>query len=220
MQIANVQAVIFDMDGLMIDTESVAFVAWQHVGETIGIEVPHSVQESMVGLTMVDSRNVLIQHFGDEALTDRVMATADEKYQAMLSAGEFAIKPGLYELLDTIENMGLPLAVATSSRRKNADKKLKVSGLEGRFVTVVTSDDVERGKPSPDLYTEATRRLGLAPAHCLALEDSAPGIRAAASAGCPVIMVPDYKPADEEDHKIATGVVASLLHVIPLLEKA
>ena len=218
MQIANVQAVIFDMDGLMIDTESVAFTAWKHVGETIGIEVPFEVQESMVGLTMVDSSNLLVQHFGDEALVDRVMATADEKYQAMLSAGEFAVKPGLFELLEKIKEMGLPVAVATSSRRKNADKKLKVIGLEDRFVTVVTSDDVERGKPSPDLYQEATKRLDLDPANCLALEDSAPGIRSAAAAGCPVIMVPDYKAADDEDREIASAVVDSLLDVIPMLD--
>ena len=216
MEIANVQAVIFDMDGLMIDTEAVAFESWGHVLKTIGIEVPLAVQESMVGLTMVDSRQILIQHFGDEKQVDRVMATADEHYQATLDAGDFEVKPGLFELLDHIERLGLPKAVATSSRRKNADKKLLATGLTERFITVVTSDDVARGKPFPDLYIEAVKRLELDPAACLALEDSAPGIRSAAGAGCPVIMVPDYKLADDEDRQVASAVMGSLMDVVAL----
>src|SRR5207302_1685493 len=113
-------------------------------------------------------------------------------------AGELRVKPGAVELLDAAESARLPRAVATSSSRAKAMHHLRAAGIVDRFDAVVTRDDVVRGKPHPDLFLRAASALAIAPARCLALEDSYNGVRAAHAAGMPVIMVPDLLPATEE----------------------
>ena len=133
-------------------------------------------------------------------------------------AGGIALKPGLVELLEYLALHEIPAAVATSSDREYAGFSLKAAGLdERRFALVVTGDEVENGKPAPDIYLEALRRLGVKPARSLALEDSDAGILAAARAGMISVLVPDLKPPSPAAREAAFRVLTSLHEVVPLL---
>jgi hypothetical protein len=118
------------------------------------------------------------------------------------------------EVLDYLDRENLPRALATSSSRDKALHHLDAAGIAERFDTIVTRDDVARGKPFPDLYEQAARRLRLPPRHCLALEDSYNGVRAAASAGVPVIMVPDLLPPTAEMQQLCVAVLHDLHAVL------
>ena len=126
-------------------------------------------------------------------------------------------KPGLLSLLDQLEAAAVPRAVATSSSAKQAAETLEASGLADRFAHIVTSDQVACGKPAPDLYLEAARRLGLSPTACIALEDSEAGVQSASTAGMTVVMVPDLKKPSLQAESQAYRILPSLHQAAPLI---
>ena len=134
-------------------------------------------------------------------------------YDAIIEREGIALKPGLIELLGWLEDAAIPRAVATSTRRSRAQAKLVRTQLCERFAALVGGDEIARGKPAPDIYLEAAARLGVAPAACVALEDSEPGIRAALAAGMMPIMVPDLAPPSAALLAHALPVFASLAEV-------
>jgi HAD superfamily hydrolase (TIGR01509 family) len=202
-----VEAVIFDMDGTLIDSEAVYIAGMQHAARILGLEMPITFCHSMVGVPSHEC-NVMIQAFygADFDLTvfrghfsSSVRERMDERVP---------VKPGAVELLDFLKARGLPLAIATSAGRATAERNLGRAGLLDRFAALATRDDVEHPKPAPDLYLEAARRLGVAPDRCLAFEDSNIGVIAAHAAGARAVMVLDILPPTEE-------VRAKCLHVAP-----
>jgi HAD superfamily hydrolase (TIGR01509 family) len=138
------------------------------------------------------------------------MVLWNRQWRADVESAGVPAKPGLTELLALLAGHGIPTAVATSTERENADLTLRVSGLAGRFRAVVTGDQVSRGKPAPDIYLEAARRLNVPPASCLALEDSGHGIQSARAAGMRTMLVPDLKPPTAEALAAASWVFPSL----------
>lgn len=187
---SHLRAVIFDMDGLMLDTEVISCQAWRLAGDTFGITIDDAVVLAMVGRNTRDCEALLASRLGPNPPAALLMTEWHRCYEILLARG-IPTKPGLFELLDFLATRGLPLAVATSTRRIRARTKLEHAGIAGRFATVVAGDDVRRGKPAPDAYATAAARLGVPVARCLALEDSTPGIDAARAAGMAAILVPD-----------------------------
>ena len=196
-------AVIFDMDGLMLDTETLSRVAWQKAGHDVGCEIDDALFIRFVGRTREDCETILKEIGGPafpvEVMRERILHHWDE--QVILHG--IPQKTGLTELMEFLDSIKLRKAVATSSRRENALSKL--GPLAKAFEVLVTGDEISRGKPAPDIFLLAARRLDLAPNRCLVLEDSLPGIQAATAAGMHAIMVPDLVPATAEiRHSCAT----------------
>ena len=208
------RAVIFDMDGLLIDSERAMLECWRDTAVQQSLALDDTVWLSMVGLHEAGCAELLEGLLGAKQ-AERLTLECKHRYDHLLESG-LPLKPGVRELLDYLSSRGVPLAVATSTRRERAQIKLVRSGIDGYFSHVVTSSDVLHAKPAPDLYLLAAQRLGIAPGECMALEDSEFGVRAASAAGIRVIQVPDLVPATDLTRKLAQ-VVPSLPQARPLI---
>ncbi len=211
------EGVIFDMDGLLVDTESLAMEALAGAAAERALDLPASFFHLMIGLPADQCRTLMRDRLGAGFAVEPFFAAADIRKLELVRNGRLTLKPGALELLSFLEDCGVPKAVATSSSRATALHHLEATGIVQRFVAVVTRDDVARGKPHPDLFFRAAGTLGIAPPRCLALEDSYNGVRAAHAAGVPVIMVPDLLPPTDEMRAVCLAIVADLRAVLPLL---
>jgi HAD superfamily hydrolase (TIGR01509 family) len=190
-------AIIFDMDGLLFDTETLYQEAILLAAAEGGHEIAVDVFNRTVGLPWAESRALLLSHFGEAFRVDEFQATRVRHFW-VIAETRLALKPGALELLDTLDQFRLPRAIATSSSRRTVERHLTAHNLMGRFEEIVAHGDYDRGKPAPDPFLKAAERLGVEPRLCLALEDSHNGIRSASSAGMMTVMVPDLlEPTDE-----------------------
>ncbi len=181
----------------MLDTEPLYKVAWQTASAELGYKLDDPSYATLVGRQTEDCEQVLLEQFGSDFPLDRFRVRWPELWQAEVTANGIQQKPGLLEFLAFLDRQGLPVAVATSSETDYTVFSLRHAGLEGRFEVVVTGDQVARGKPAPDIYLEAARRLRVDPAECVALEDSEAGILAARGAGMIALLIPDWtSPSD------------------------
>jgi HAD superfamily hydrolase (TIGR01509 family) len=183
--------IIFDMDGLMLDTERPMIRAWMRIAGDRGWPLDEEVALKTVGRDAAASRAILMEAYGpdfpysliNEELKDQIVRDAEEH--------GIAHRPGLLTLLDHLGRLGVPLAVATSSSQKAARWKLSLGGILERFSVVTCGDEVERGKPAPDIFLLAAKRLGKEPAECVGFEDSPAGLLALRDAGIPSVFVKD-----------------------------
>ncbi|MBS0362901.1 MAG: HAD family phosphatase [Proteobacteria bacterium] len=212
----SVKAVVFDMDGLLVDTEQVVFAAMQHAASGIGGELPFATFQRMVGLTHAKSDLILVEHFGDGFDLETFSATVSSYFRAEQAAG-IALKAGVAEILAQLDAMGLPRAIATSSSQFAVEQSLGPHGLLHRFDAFITRDVQELGKPHPEPFLKAAAAIGVDPADCLALEDSHNGVRAAAAAGMMTVMVPDMLDPTEEMETLTVRIAADLHEVTALL---
>jgi len=210
-------AVIFDMDGLMLDSERAIVDCMGRAARELGHDLPDALWLSMIGHSEAVCRGMLDDALG-KARRTAVLERSNAHYDLMVAAG-ISHRPGLVELLDLLDLHRLPRAVATSTRRPLALRKLEATGLLARFDAVCTSSDVSSPKPAPDVYLLAASTLGVEPAQCLVLEDSATGVRAALAAGMLPIQVPDLVPPDEAVHALGHAIVPSLHDVRRLLAR-
>lgn len=209
LRLAPFQAVIFDMDGTLLDTESVFKTIVFEVCSELGFEMTDAVHTSMVGGSHERTNQLLIEAYG----VAFPYALFDERCRVIMRERSHAgvpVKPGAREFIDDLRERGIPTAVATSSRHPHAEHHLSAAGLLDLFETVVTRDDVVNPKPHPEPYLTAARRLGIEPLQCLALEDSNAGVRAAHSAGMQTVMVPDLVYPDATILSLGIAVVESL----------
>ena len=206
-----VRAVIFDMDGLLVDTEAPVRDALIAAAAAIGRELPHPVFMSMVGTTSAHSDRVLVEHFGEGFELEPYQAEVRRLLELVFDVG-VPLKPGAIELLALLDEIGLPKALVTSSSRRAVDRHLPAE-IVARFSTLITSESVEHGKPHPEPYLKAAAALGIAPEDCLALEDSHNGIRSAHAAGMMAVMAPDLFEATDEMREKTIAIVQSLHEV-------
>lgn len=211
-------AVIFDLDGLILETESLARKAWVLAGQDLGISVPEQVVQAMVGRTIHSIRALLEEMLDAEVSYDALLARSDHHYHRLIEIEAPVIKPGLFELLDFLDNHGFSLALATSSRRHQLEPKTRGTGIQDRFHQIICGDQVEQGKPAPDIFLAAAHLLEMPPARCFVLEDSGPGIEAAHRAGMRPLLVPDHVRPAEELVALAEAEFQTLHEVIPFLE--
>lgn len=212
----TIKAVIFDMDGLMLDTERIAQQMWQQTGRENGFEIDDEVYLGAIGRTANDTSMIFRQKFGEDFPFESMYARKQALLHEAITNDAIPVKAGLYELLDLLEERGIPKAVATSTPRKTAVVKLTKTALIDRFPIIVCGDEVANGKPAPDIFLKAATGLGIAPANCLVLEDSESGIKAAHAGGMIPVNVPDMKQPSTEVRQIAYRVINSLRDV-PLL---
>lgn len=191
-------AVIFDMDGLMFDTERLAVAGWVKAARSLGFELPEAVVISCIGLNERDSEGVVAQALGSGFPYARVRELEKKITQERVAAEGVPLKPGLERLMDSLDLWKIPMALATSTSRERAEGLLDSDGLGGRFAALVFGDQVEKGKPHPEIFLTAACRLGASPGDCLVLEDSEMGLIAGVAAGMRVIVVPDLKPPGKQ----------------------
>jgi len=204
------EAVLFDLDGLLIDTERMVMAAFREVLGEMALPFEEALFARLMGLTSQDSTRILESVFGTDFPLEAFRARTSRCYEAAVREQGIPLRPGATEVLDAVAEHGTPYACATSSAAERARWKLERAGIGGRFDTLVGGDDVARGKPAPDIFLEASRRLGIAPRSCLVLEDSPAGVRAAAAAGMRVILVPDVIDPDPETRTLADALAPDL----------
>jgi HAD superfamily hydrolase (TIGR01509 family) len=206
----TISAVILDLDGLMIDTERVARRAWRRAASDFGYTIEDAVFSRLSGRKPGDVRGIVLDAQGEDFPYDEIRERRDNYLLEAFEREEVKAKEGLFDILETIDDLGLDVAIATSGLRESTKLKLSAIGLSDRFETVVSGDDVEHGKPAPDIFLQAARRLDVPPARCVVLEDSNVGARAAHAAGMRVVVVPEFEEPPEDVKEIAWRVLPSL----------
>jgi len=212
-------AVIFDLDGLMLDTESISQPAWKRAMMELGYEFDESIFPQIMGLKLEAIgefyRGLLGQDFPFEKANELRSKYMNEHFEKF----GIELKPGLLELLEFLDKNELPKVIATSSQRDFAMLKLRFANLIDRFDMIVCADEVENGKPAPDIFYLAAEKLGVDVKECLVLEDSSNGIKAAHAAGMGAVLVPDINQPTEDILELADRVFPTLNEVIPFLQK-
>jgi HAD superfamily hydrolase (TIGR01509 family) len=207
--IPRISAVVFDLDGLMFNTEEVFNAAGRELLRRRGHEMSEQLLAAMMGRRAHEAFALLVETLGLDETVDELMAESDAIFHAMLEHG-IAPMPGLFELLAVIERRGLPKGVATSSGRAYLEGILRRFELLERFPLTLAAEDVVQGKPHPEIYLAAARRLGVEPGAMLVLEDSEAGTRAAAEAGAVIVSVP-HRHSAAHDFSRAAFVAESLI---------
>jgi HAD superfamily hydrolase (TIGR01509 family) len=205
-------AVVFDMDGLLFDTERLYQEAIILAAADGKHDVTADIFIRMVGVPWAQSRALLLAHFGEMFPVDKFQETWVQHFW-VIAETRLEMKPGVVELLDTLDELQLPRAIATSSSHRTVERHLTAHNLRGRFDEIVGHGDYDRVKPAPDPFLKAAERLGVSPEHCLALEDSHNGVRSAAAAGMMTVMVPDLLEPSDELRALCAFVAANLHEV-------
>lgn len=208
--------VIFDMDGLMVDTEPVWMECWEPALAHFGYAVPPGLAEAVRGSAGDTASRIIHEMVSPQLDSKAFWAYFSSLAEEIFSKG-VEKKPGLDELLAFLGEKGVPCAVASSSSKQGIERNLRFIGALDRFAAVVPSSEVAHAKPAPDVFLEAARRLGTEPARTMVLEDSFNGVRAGAAGGFFTVMVPDLARPDDEIRSVASRVCSSLLEVRDLL---
>lgn len=211
-------AVLFDIDGLMLDTDRMARAAWTRALAENGYVLDESSYLRFIGRTLPDTQAVLYDLFGPDLPYEQIFELRQAYYDADIEQNGILVKPGTRELLDFLEAHQVLKAVASSTPCWFATRKLAAAGLEQRFQVIVCGDMAARGKPFPDLFLEAARRIDYPSRKCMVLEDSEAGILAAHSAGMLPVMVPDLRLPSPEVRALTYRVFSTLFEVIPLID--
>ncbi len=188
------KAVVFDMDGVLIDSEPIIRAAAQRAAIEIDRVVTDHFYAGLLGLPSTQVEAAFMREFGSDFPLVDYRHRFERCYRGVIEDRGLAPKPGVPALLDALLARGVPIAVATSTRSGNAESALAAAGLLDRLQICVTGDQVKSGKPAPDIFILAAQRIGIAPQHCIAVEDSDVGARAAVAAGMHTLLVPDLTP--------------------------
>lgn len=212
------KAAVFDMDGLLLDTERLAALAYDYAGEATGIGKAGYMIESVLGLTVTAADAVLAAEFGD-GYDARAFAEKKREFTLRYEAQYgVPVKPYAREIISELKSLGYKLALASSTYAETVKRQLTAVGIYDSFDAVVTGDMVAHSKPAPDIYARACALVGVDPDDAVALEDGKNGILSAHAAGCRVIMVPDLWQPDDEVKRIVHAVVPNLSAALEIIK--
>lgn len=208
------EAVIFDMDGTLVDSERVSQEAWKRAARDLGIELPGELIHSFIGRTAPSVHVLMVEHLGGDDELAKECFRLHLVHFDQICETDLTLMPGAREALDELHAAGYPLALATSTYRSKAIPRLDRFGLRDMFASITTGDEIENGKPAPDIFLLAAERMGVDPARCAVIEDSHNGVRSGHAAGAQVFMVPDMVPPTSEIEGMCAAVLESL-HELP-----
>ena len=215
----DIKGVLFDMDGVILDTEKLYIRFWVEAARSLGYEMTFEMALGMRSLSREAGERKLKSYLGENADYQAVRETRIKIMEEYIEEHGVELKPGIQELLAFLKEHGIKTSIATSSPLDRTKKYLAQVGLVDEFDALVSGHMVEHGKPEPDIYLYAASNLGLKPEECLVLEDSPTGIMAAYRAGCVPVMVPDQDQPDKETKGRMYVVVENLKSVCMLLQK-
>ena len=209
----DINAVIFDMDGVIFDTESLYLKHWCSIFSKYGYEMTKENYLLVMGRGRKVVKEKFLSIYGENLPIDNMYKEKDYELSKYIEENEVPIKEGTYELLEFLKVNGYKVALATSAKRGRAMKHLKDSRFENYFDVIITGEDIEKTKPNPEIFLKALERLNIEPKKAIVIEDSIAGIKAAKNAGIFAIHVPDLKEPDEEIIKEADIIASNLLEV-------
>lgn len=211
------KAILFDMDGLMLNSEPLYERAWQRAGIDLGIQIDHEFYLSCLGRRRTESQQALRLLFGESFPVEIFWQKRDFYWRQLVNQQGIPLQPGLLSLIRYIDQLGIARAIATSNDSQSAIFCLQHSGLTGTFDTILTGDRVAEGKPAPDIFLAAAKALAVAANDCWVLEDSEAGIQGAHTAGMIALMIPDLKAPSEPIRALAHRILNNLSEVESLL---
>lgn len=195
--INNIKSIIFDMDGVIFDTELVYLEIWSKVFEKYGYKLQKEVYAEVLGTGRENVKKVFLNNYRNELPIDKMYREKDEDLEKAVDKG-IPLKQGAYEILSYLKNNNYKIALATSASKERALKQLRYADIEKFFDVIVSRDDVKETKPNPDIFLKAAKKLNVNPNECIVIEDSSAGIKAAFNAGMAGIHVVDLKEPDNE----------------------
>ncbi len=199
----EIKMVIFDMDGLMFDTERLASTTWKEAGEKFGYDIDYDVFRKTVGLNKPESGEVYRKYYGKEFPYEDMRLEKIKLAESHILSNGVPLKEGIFELLKYLKGRGLKIALATLTKRSRTEMLLGLSDTKKYFDLITCGDEIQNGKPDPEIFLTSTRKMNLKPENCIVLEDSEYGIIAASRAGMLPFMVPDLvKPEGELEEMI------------------
>jgi HAD superfamily hydrolase (TIGR01509 family) len=213
------QLALFDMDGLLFDTERLFLSLTDQTEAEIGYSIPRELHMEAIGRSFADVSRLFRDHFGPDFPTQTFFHRTKERVNAHVREHGMPVKPGVPELLAALADRSVRRVLASSSPLRLIRESLSAAGMTNTFSSITGGDEVERGKPAPDIFLLAARRAGTDPADCVVFEDSNNGVRAARAAGMRAVMVPDIKEPEEEVRGMAFGVYADLHAVLEELDR-
>jgi len=211
-------AALFDMDGLLLDSERPTRDAWEAVLVGCGLAFDQQFYLTAVGRNLADTRLLFGQWYGEDFDFDSALAQVRQTLSDTTGIRGYAVKPGANELLAELANRGIPAGIASSTARDRVGLRLKQAGLLGHFQSLAGGNEVRCGKPEPDIFLLAAERLGVAPETCLVFEDSSFGAQGALAAGMGVVVVPDLKSPTAYVKRRALRVLGSLAESLEFLD--
>lgn len=210
-------SIIFDMDGVIFDSEKAVFGLWKELAEKYGFPDIDEVYKRTVGVNSNSTRKIFFDHYGPDFPFDEYLREESQMYHSRYDDGRLPLKPDIERVLEYIKNRGYKIAIASSTRAELVKRQIENAGLIGYFDVIVGGDMVTRSKPEPDIFLEAAARLGAIPEETYVIEDSFNGIRAAHKGGFIPVMVPDMLPPDDEMKTKASFIFDTLREVESIL---
>lgn len=213
------EAVIFDMDGVIFDSEALVLKTWKQVAGKYGIPDIEETCRECLGTNHEATKNIFKKHYGEDFPYDTYKKEMAELFHQQAAGGNLEKKPGIHELLEYLRSLKIKTGLASSTREEIVRKELSEGGLLSYFDEIVCGDMVKKSKPAPDIYLETCRRLLVKTEYCYGIEDSYNGIRALKSAGMHPLMVPDLAEPTEEMEMLSECILPSLHEVKEYLKK-
>lgn len=211
------KAVVFDMDGVIFDSERAVMQCWKEVASRHNIPDIEKAILACTGTTMVRTREIMLNLYGADFPYDEYARESSAIFHSRYDDRRLPMKPGVKELLTFLKEHDKKIALASSTRQQVVTDELRDAGIIEYFDRIICGDMVSRSKPAPDIFLKACEELNISPLDSYAIEDSYNGIRAAHAGGLHPIMVPDLLPADEEMQSLAEIVLPSLTSVMEYL---
>lgn len=207
------KAVIFDMDGVIFDSERLVLEGWQEIAAKYGIKGMEEVLPRCLGVNAQATREIFREYYGQDFPYDEYKKEASALFHSRYGNGKLPLKPGVKELLSYLKENGYLVGLASSTRQAIVEQEIRDAGLMPYFDNLVCGDMLKRSKPEPDIYLKACENLDVEPRMAIAVEDSYNGIRSAKRAGMVPVMVPDMVQPDEEMRSLAHKICKDLFEV-------
>ena len=207
----KINTVIFDMDGVIFDTERVYLETWTEVFEKYGYNMTREIYTSVMGIGRKNVMNTFKSIYGDDLPIDNMYKEKDEILYRKIEKGEIPTKDGVEEVLKFLKKNNYNIALATSAKRNRVDKHLNDSNLKGIFDVIVCGDEVKKSKPNPEIFLYVANKLNINRKNCIVIEDSLSGVKAGNNAGMLVVNIPDLRECDDEMKKYSHKVFKNLI---------
>ena len=215
----SLTAFIFDLDGVIFNSEWAVFHEWKLLSEKYGFPNLEEPYMKCIGVNAATCRQIFLDYYGPDFPYDLYSKERSRNFHEKYDHGRLPLKPGVHELLETLQTKNIRTAIASSTRTGIVEEELKGANLLHYFERVVGGDQVEKSKPAPDIFLKAAELLGVNPASCCVIEDAWNGILASSAAGMLPVMIPDMLPPNEEMHRKAGLILNSLTDLYQLLDK-